>query len=308
MALTTIATNLIPDPRLTSPFDVSENASQSIGSDGRGVYATLTDITRDGWVAPFNGVATPEGGAVGVLLIESIDMLTPFTGSSLTSDTTLVWLRGSVNSYAHAIAVRSTDLGSVRLHLPQNGKQLHVTNVGLFDVNSWAEMQSRGILYFDGGGITEAQADGYTLPPATDSSLGGVIVGDGLSITTDGVLSVLEEDIPVATVDRVGGIRPGLGLRTGADGVTDVKIASNSHIQFNGDGELETYGLDVDFSDYYTKTQTDSMFYTRELADATFQKKDSSGGNQGGGDAGLSAYYQFMQLQHDEKRRVSSKS
>lgn len=35
-----------------------------------------------------------------------------------------------------------------------------------------------------------AQTNGYTLPPATASTLGGVIVGSGLSITSNGTLSV----------------------------------------------------------------------------------------------------------------------
>lgn len=36
----------------------------------------------------------------------------------------------------------------------------------------------------------EAQTNNYTLPPATTSTLGGVIVGNGLSVTSNGTLSV----------------------------------------------------------------------------------------------------------------------
>ena len=35
-----------------------------------------------------------------------------------------------------------------------------------------------------------AQTSGYTLPPATNSTLGGVIVGTGLSVSSNGTLSV----------------------------------------------------------------------------------------------------------------------
>ena len=35
---------------------------------------------------------------------------------------------------------------------------------------------------------------GYVLPPATDKTLGGIKVGDALTITKDGVLSVLRAD------------------------------------------------------------------------------------------------------------------
>lgn len=37
---------------------------------------------------------------------------------------------------------------------------------------------------------SNAQTTTYTLPPATTTSLGGIIVGNGLSVTPSGVLSV----------------------------------------------------------------------------------------------------------------------
>jgi hypothetical protein len=37
----------------------------------------------------------------------------------------------------------------------------------------------------------QAQSSSYTLPPATPASLGGVIVGSGLSVTSNGTISVL---------------------------------------------------------------------------------------------------------------------
>lgn len=37
---------------------------------------------------------------------------------------------------------------------------------------------------------TQAQTNNYTLPPATTANLGGVIVGNGLSVTSNGTLSV----------------------------------------------------------------------------------------------------------------------
>ena len=51
------------------------------------------------------------------------------------------------------------------------------------------------ILYWNGKPI--ANQDGlvvspYTLPPATTSTLGGVIVGDGLEVESNGTLSVLD--------------------------------------------------------------------------------------------------------------------
>lgn len=37
---------------------------------------------------------------------------------------------------------------------------------------------------------TQAQTNNYTLPPATTANLGGVIVGNGLSVTSNRTLSV----------------------------------------------------------------------------------------------------------------------
>lgn len=64
---------------------------------------------------------------------------------------------------------------------------------------------AKGIIYlYSGGKYTAIKGGsggggggggGYELPVATDTELGGVIVGNGLTITEDGILS-LAEDIP----------------------------------------------------------------------------------------------------------------
>ena len=58
----------------------------------------------------------------------------------------------------------------------QNGEVTHIGGKLVFDEGSSVEN-------FPGGG------EGYTLPPATASKLGGVKVGAGLSVTNDGTLS-----------------------------------------------------------------------------------------------------------------------
>lgn len=42
---------------------------------------------------------------------------------------------------------------------------------------------------------TQAQTTNYTLPPATTTTLGGVIVGNGLSVTSNGTLSVISNGV-----------------------------------------------------------------------------------------------------------------
>ena len=57
-------------------------------------------------------------------------------------------------------------------------------------------------------GILSADAQNFTLTPATADSLGGVKIGDGLSITGGGVLSALAQDFTLkpATNDSLGGV------------------------------------------------------------------------------------------------------
>ena len=84
------------------------------------------------------------------------------------------------------------------------------------------------------GGITE-------LPIAGADTLGGVKVGDGLSINAEtGVLSndnATPYELPEATPETLGGIMVGDGLKATV-GVLDVNVAQNGNLSFNQDGEL----------------------------------------------------------------------
>lgn len=280
--LTTIAVNHIPKDRLASALP-GVGVSQTVQADGS-LLIQLGDNVTDGYVTPWPVATTmPAGDMVGVLILAPDDGLVPAGGASVTlpSGDPLIWLRGSTSGYAHAIAVRAPDLTSARLHVPAGGRPLTILKVGLFDLPSWLAMQQRGVLYFDGGGITYAASDGYTLPPATATTLGGVKIDTStLSITSDGLLSALQQRIPVASTDRLGGIKPGRGLRTAADGTTSVRLGRN--LDYDANGAIEAPDIQApDMSDYPTKSELTSRldsYYTKELADATFQKKDSSGG------------------------------
>lgn len=280
-----IATNLVTDPRLTDVFASATGVDQQKRSTGTGLVLTLNTGQTDGYVNPWYG--QPDMDCVGVVLTQPADGLDPVGGSSIgmADNSRLVWLRGGKTGYAHAMVVRMDKPEQARLHVPADGKPLTVLKVGLFDMDSWQQMQSRGIIYFDGAGIVQAGADGYVLPPATTSTLGGVIVGDGLSVTADGVLSVLKQEIPVATADKTGVVKPGKGVSVSADGTMNVRLGDN--MVFDENGALSSIQPDApDMSDYYTRTQVDqklTSYYTKELADATFQKKDSGGTGGGGG-------------------------
>lgn len=97
-----------------------------------------------------------------------------------------------------------------------------------------------------GSFYTKAEVDAlvrpYTLPAATTTTLGGVKVGSGLSVTTDGTLSAdaQEYSLPTASYYTLGGIRIGSNL------------------------SMDSYGR-VSAPDPYTLTKTDiidKMGYT----------------------------------------------
>lgn len=63
----------------------------------------------------------------------------------------------------------------------------------------------------------------YVLPPATKNALGGVIVGENLTVSEMG-----EIDVPVATKNTLGGIKSGKGLKISADGTASIDAYNTS--------------------------------------------------------------------------------
>lgn len=69
------------------------------------------------------------------------------------------------------------------------------------------------------GDGTWGDASAYTLPPATTTTLGGIIVGDNLSIDSNGVLSThAPYTLPNASSTTLGGIRVGSNLSIDSNG------------------------------------------------------------------------------------------
>lgn len=77
-------------------------------------------------------------------------------------------------------------------------------------------------------GTLSAVAQTYTLPKASNSVLGGIKVGQRLSVSADGVLSADAQTytLPKATDSVLGGIKAGEGLATNSDGILRVKVGS----------------------------------------------------------------------------------
>lgn len=100
-------------------------------------------------------------------------------------------------------------------NLPSNATMLFV-----YANDSWI-----GSYVGTGGGSGE----GYTLPPASATTLGGVKIGSGISVTADGVISAnggggTPYELPAATTTTLGGIKVGDNLTITPDG----KLSANA--------------------------------------------------------------------------------
>ena len=77
----------------------------------------------------------------------------------------------------------------------------------------------------------------YQLPPAESNKLGGIKVGDGLSVTADGTLSASDQSFTLlsATDERLGGIKVGDGLSVTNDGTLSVPRLESITLKKGGD-------------------------------------------------------------------------
>lgn len=82
-------------------------------------------------------------------------------------------------------------------------------------------------------GIAASNANtSHTLPVATTTTLGGVKVGDNLSIDASGRLSgAAPYTLPTATASRLGGVKVGDGLSVYSDGTLSVTSVNGFSIK-----------------------------------------------------------------------------
>ena len=80
----------------------------------------------------------------------------------------------------------------------------------------------------DGTLSATSGGSGYVLPPASASTLGGIKVGSNLSITADGVLSATDTKytLPPATKTILGGVKVGDGINVSDDGTISATAVS----------------------------------------------------------------------------------
>lgn len=81
-----------------------------------------------------------------------------------------------------------------------------------------------------GGSSGDGGGSGYTLPPATQDTLGGIKVGQNLTVEADGTLNAQAGGgsyvLPTATADTLGGIKVGANLTIDEDGTLNAQSGS----------------------------------------------------------------------------------
>jgi hypothetical protein len=80
-------------------------------------------------------------------------------------------------------------------------------------------------LSVDASGVLSANDQSYSLPIATSQALGGVKAGQRVSIAQDGTLSADDQTPAAATANTLGVVRPGSGLSVDASGVLSVTLS-----------------------------------------------------------------------------------
>lgn len=66
----------------------------------------------------------------------------------------------------------------------------------------------------------------YTLPIANANTLGGVKIGSGININTNGVISVNSYSLPTASSSQLGGVKIGSGLTIDTNGILKADTTS----------------------------------------------------------------------------------
>jgi len=117
----------------------------------------------------------------------------------------------------------------------------------------------------------DAQQTNYTLPPATPSTLGGVIVGSGLSVTSNGILSLNTTNGIVTQLNKIIYTKLNTSIAqkfeiwtADYDGTNQAKlnITMPSGFQCGGDGDVRVSpnGQKVFFTSVQTSNNSTHIF------------------------------------------------
>lgn len=125
---------------------------------------------------------------------------------------------------AVTISPESSDIAKIALFTTTeartNALRLRARNVPTASINAYYYFIREDIV--KAFGFESLNVDPYVLPTASESTLGGIKIGTGLNIASDGTVSVPEQpkyELPIASATTLGGFKVGENLSISEDGV-----------------------------------------------------------------------------------------
>ena len=191
--------------------------------------------TGDEWISLTSADAAYTGQA-GTIVSIAVDTETREISGSLEDATEANQFLAGPADAAGAIALRpieSSDLPIAAAFAPgavSPGNTLEISETG--ELNLYESITPNydeyHLVAYDEYGLvvdSAALADAVVLPPATTTDLGGIIVGTGLSIDINGLLSVdfsSNDALPIASETSLGTVIIGGGITVTGDGVISI--------------------------------------------------------------------------------------
>ncbi len=177
-------------------------------------------------------------------------------GDVVCVDTTLSSITLSLPSdpmrgdYVTIMDFQST-FGTNQVNIDRNDSLIKGTtsNLSIGNDDEWMKLRYAGDRQ---GWLVESPSDGaglsYTLPPATTSTLGGIIVGSGLTIDGSGLLTANPAGLSPATDSVLGGVIIGSGLTVDGSGLITVESQTDENYTTTEKNKLS--GIEDDANNY----------------------------------------------------------
>jgi hypothetical protein len=171
------------------------------------------------------GNASPNTGRFTSLIANAVNAVT-FTGNVVGNSDTATKLKT-----ARTISLTGSVSGSASFD-GSSDISINVTGGSSYTLNAATNSSLGGVkvgagLSIDGTGVLTANVTSpYSLTTASNSSLGGVKVGTGLSIDGSGVLSANSYNLSTASGSTLGGVKVGTGLSIDGSGVLSANVST----------------------------------------------------------------------------------
>ena len=189
---------------LVTDLSGAQGIKGETGANGKGIYRSTENPRSDALISKSNVDGTP---VVGDLILTPNAIIYP------------IIIVGNDNykvDIASGVTIKGDkgDKGDAGETGPQGPAGSYTAGTGIsLDNDTITVKVGSGLTVGDDGAINADAQTAYTLPTATTDTLGGIKIGDNLTIDADGKLSApAAYTLPEATTDTLGGVKIGAGL------------------------------------------------------------------------------------------------